>query len=130
MTIEAHVVDVLLADSAVAAIVGTRVFPVVVRKTTDLPGLTYARLGQGERTYSLAGRAGMATTAIGLNACALTYTQARALADAVRDALDAYGDANIQVAWVIDGDDDYQAPSDDTIIYVCRVVVNVMYTEV
>lgn len=108
--IEAKMVDILLADAGVAAIVGTRIDPVVVRKMTEFPSLIYRRLPGGERTYSLAGRGGMTTVAVALYGWATDYATARSLADAVRDALDAYtsnATDGIQVASVVDGADEW-----------------------
>ena len=127
--IEAKMVDILLADTGVAAIVGTKIFPVVVRQTTSLPSLIYRRLPGGERTYSLAGRGGMTTVIVAIYGWATDYATARSLADAVRDALDAYTSntsTNIQVASVTDGADDW---SDELGAFGCGVEVRLMFLE-
>lgn len=123
-------VDVLLADAGVAAIVGTRIFPVVVRQNTTLPGLTYRRLPGGERTYSLTGRGGFTSVIVALYAWATDYATARNLADQVRDALDAYtsnGATDIQVASVSDGADDW---IDDLGAFGCGLDVTLKFLEV
>lgn len=83
MTIEADLVNVLMASSAVTSLVGNVVFPVVARADTELPAVTYMRMS-GERIYTLAGRGGYATVRIGMTAWAREYAQARLVADAVR----------------------------------------------
>ena len=128
--IEAKMVDILLADAGVAAIVGTRIFPVVIRQTVAFPSVTYRRLPGGERTYSLSGRAGMTTVSVALYAWALDYATARNLADQVRDALDAYTSntsTNIQVATVTDGADEWV---DELGAYGCGLEARLMFLEV
>jgi hypothetical protein len=124
--IEQHLAPLLLADSAIAALVGDRIFPVVVRQDTALPALTYARLGS-ERTYVLAGAAHWTTVQIGVTAWAPEYAQARALADAVRQALDGYtGTTGIEVASVQDGADEYESTLD---VFGCTLNVTVQFSE-
>lgn len=128
--IEDKMVDLLLADAGVAAIAGDRVFPVVVRQTTAFPSVIYRRLPGGERTYSLAGRGGMTTVTVALYGWATSYTTARSLADAIRDALDAYtsnGSTDIQLASVTDGADEW---IEELGAFGCGVEVRLMFMEV
>lgn len=128
--IEAKMVDILLADAGVAAIVGTRIDPVVVRQTTSFPSVIYRRLPGGERTYSLAGRGGMTTVTVALYGWATDYATARSLANAIRDALDAYTSSasdGIQVASVTDGADEW---IDELGAFGCGVEARLMFMEV
>jgi hypothetical protein len=128
--IESKMVDVLLAASGVTAIIGTRIFPVVVKQTTAFPSLVYRRLPGGERTYSLAGSAGWTTVIVAIYAWASDYPTARSLANEVRKALDAYASNtadNIQVASVSDGGDEW---IDELAVYGCGVDVTLHYLEV
>lgn len=127
--IESELVTILLADPGVSALVGTSVFPVVIRESATLPAITYQRLS-GERTYTLGGASGWATVHVGITGWANGYAAARALADAVRVALDAYtgtGGGDIQVATVADGADTYLADVD---LFGCTLDVTVQYQEV
>lgn len=123
-------VDVLLADSAVTAIIGSRIDAVVVRQETMLPALTWRRLPGGERTYSFAGSAGYTTVLVAMDAWATTFQQARTLIDAVRAALDAYASndsAEIQLATVLEGGDAF----DETLqAYGCGLEVTLRFLEV
>lgn len=127
--IEKKLVDVLLGDTTVTGLVGTRVFPVVIRDDTALPAITYQRLS-GERSYTLSGRSGWATVRVGVSVWAREYAQAREAADAVRNALDAYDSddpTDIQVATVSDGADTYDADID---VFGCSLDIEIKYQEV
>lgn len=126
--IEAKVVEVLLADASVVALVGNRVSPVVLRQEFGMPCIIYQRLA-GDREYVLSGPAGWARADIGLTAWANEYAQARATADAVRKALDGYGDdeaGGIEVASVADSADLYEETLD---VFGCGVTVSVQWQE-
>lgn len=129
MTIETKVVTRLTGYTAITAVVGTRIFPVIVRSDTVLPCITYRRLS-GERDYTLAGSLGWAAVRISLTAWAADYATARGLADDMRKALDAYSDGTsdgIQIASVQDGADGYDPDVD---VFGCSIEVTVAYAEV
>ena len=87
---EAAMRAVLLQNSAVAAVVGTRVFPVLAPAKAALPFITYRRTGVSrEQTFS--GPMGVATTTLDMDIFAVTYEEARNLADLCRLALDGWG---------------------------------------
>lgn len=126
--IEQAVVAMLLADSAITALIGDRVTPVTVRVDAELPSLVYLRLGS-ERSYTLAGRGGWTSAVIGINAWAHEYAQARSLADAVRNCLDAQDDGTatgVLLATVNDVSDSYD---DDLDAFGCGVSVQVRFAE-
>ena len=124
--IEQTLVAILNADPTLATALAGRIYPVVIRQETALPALTYARLS-GERTYVLAGAGHWTTAQFALTVWATEYAQARALAEAVRQALDAYtAAAGIGVASVQDGADEYEATLD---LFGCALQVTVQFTE-
>lgn len=126
--IETQLVEVLLADAGVAALVGNRISPVVLRQEMGMPCLIYQRLA-GTREYVFTGPASSASAEIGLTAWANEYAQARATADAVRKALDGYSDDDpdgIQVASVVDSADLYEEALD---CFGCGVTVSVQWQE-
>ncbi len=128
--IEAKMIDILLADTGVTALVGTRIDPVIVTVDTTLPSLTYRRAAGGERTYTLAGRGHYTSVVVDLYGWARDYPTARNLADQVRDALDAYMSNNagdIDLATVVDLPDDYFA---DLNAYGCGLQVTLKFAEV
>lgn len=95
--IEADLVALLKADGAVAALAGTRIFPEPAPQGVAFPAITYRRIS-GQRDYSLDGHTGLATARFQFDCWAMLFAQARALADAVSLALEAWtlADARIQ----------------------------------
>lgn len=127
--IEKAMVAVLLDTTAVTDLVGDRIFPLVVRSDTDLPGITYQRT-YGERSYTMAGAGGWARVNITLACWAREYSQARSIADVVRKALDAYSDTDpegIQIGKVTDGADSYDPDAD---VFGCSLDLEVQFNEV
>jgi hypothetical protein len=80
----------LVADAAVAAVIGTRVFPVLAPATAPLPFATYRRSGV-IRAHTLSGPMGSPTVNMALDIYAETYEAVRDLADKCRKVLDGYG---------------------------------------
>lgn len=130
-------VEVLLADDALAELVGDRVFPVVVRLETALPCVIYRRLA-GDREYVMTGPAGWASVVLSLMVWGREYGEARAGADALRRVLDGYCDdagddeeassllGSIELASVQDAEDDYAEELD---AFGCGVTVTVQWAE-
>ncbi len=87
---EQGLATVLVSDPAVAAAVGTRVYPVIAPATATLPFATWRRSGV-QRTHTLSGPMGMPTVVLSIDLYAETYEAVRDLADRVRRALDGYG---------------------------------------
>jgi hypothetical protein len=79
----------LAASSAVAAIVGTRISPLVTHAPSEPPYLVYTVVG-GEAWNSMSGQSGMAQARVQVDAYALTYAEAQELAASVRAALDNF----------------------------------------
>jgi hypothetical protein len=96
---EAAVRTALVSDSGVAAIVGTKVYPVLAPASADLPFITWRRISVG-RQQSLSGPVGMPTVSLSVDLFAETYEATRELADAVRLCLDGWGGTtnNVRVA--------------------------------
>jgi len=80
----------LIADAAVAALVGTGVYPVIAPATANLPFITWRRSGV-QREQTLAGPMGMPTVILTVDCFAETYEAVRDLADKCRLVLDGYG---------------------------------------
>jgi hypothetical protein len=80
--------QILIADSIVAAIT-TRCYPSTLPQDPVYPLILYMRV-TGPREHSLQGAVGMATPRFQVEAWAETYAAAKALAAAIRGALDNY----------------------------------------
>lgn len=87
---EAVLRSALVANNAVAALIGTRIYPVIAPATATLPFVTWRRVAV-RRQQTLAAPMGMPVTSIEYSIFGLTYEQARDVADAMRSVLDGYG---------------------------------------
>jgi hypothetical protein len=80
----------LIANGAVSALIGTRVFPVIAPASAQLPFVTWRRVGV-RRQQTLGAPMGMPVTTVEYSIFGTTYEQARDVADAMRAVLDGYG---------------------------------------
>jgi hypothetical protein len=87
---EAVIRNRLVADAAVSALVGSRVYPVLAPATATLPLVTWRR-SSISRQQTLAGPLGMPTVFLSMDVYAETYEAVRELADTVRKSLDGWG---------------------------------------
>jgi len=88
MTIETDFYSTLSGDGGVSALVGTKIHPHIVPEGTALPYITYSMV-VGTPFNKLAGRTGLEKKRIQVNCWASTYAAAKALAEAVKTALDS-----------------------------------------
>jgi hypothetical protein len=87
---EAAVRNRLVTTAAVAALVGTRVYPVIAPADAALPFVTWRRTSI-QRQHSLSGPIGVPMVMLTVDAFATTYEAVRDLADTVRVSLDGWG---------------------------------------
>ena len=87
----------LVADAAVSAIVGTKVFPVIAPATADLPFITWRRTSV-QRQHGLSGPLGATTVLMSVDLFASTYEAVRELSDKVRLCLDGWQDTHNNVS--------------------------------
>lgn len=90
MTIGETIFSTLTGDAAVSAIVGTRVYPLVIPQGGDLPAVTYQRI-YGAPINDLAGAGELVRARVQVDCWATTYASVRALADAAYGSLCAIG---------------------------------------
>jgi hypothetical protein len=121
--------DVLLADSAVTAIVGARITPVTVVLDAGFPSISFRRVS-AQREYALSGAVVRVTAIYQITCWGLEYADADGLADVVRKCLDTYGDDEtagaIRLASVNDAEDEYAEIFKG---YGCNLVVTLLYEE-
>lgn len=79
----------LIGGSAVSTLVGTRVYPVKLPQNPTYPAVTYEQVS-GVRDYTLCGPNGLAWPRVTISSWALSYSGARALADAVRQRISGF----------------------------------------
>jgi hypothetical protein len=84
--------DALVADPAVAALVGDRVYPVIAPASAAIPFITWRRQAV-QREATLSGPSGIATVTLAVDMYATTYEAVRELADRCRAVLDGFNGA-------------------------------------
>jgi len=87
-TIEKAIRSILIADTTVKAIT-TRCYPGVIPQSPTYPLIVYYKV-TGMRDHHLQGPSGLAHPRFQVEAWATTYDAAKALANAIREALDGY----------------------------------------
>lgn len=87
---EAVLRSALVADAAVSALLGSRVYPVLAPAEAAIPFATYRRSAV-QRQQTLSGPMGTPTVLLSLDLYAATYEAVRDLADKCRKVLDGYG---------------------------------------
>ncbi len=111
-TIEEAVYSRLTDDGAVAAQVGTRVYPLVIPQDVDLPAIAYQVISS-EAKWSHSGPSGLTQTRVQLTIVADDYATAKATDQAVRAAFNAVSfDAagvHVQGAFIDNVLDDFDA---------------------
>jgi Protein of unknown function (DUF3168) len=105
----------LLADAPIAAVVATRVFPVVLPQGERGASIVCTRVsGMGDHTTL--GPSGLARPRMQIDAWAATPDEAAALANLVKDRVDGYrglmGTVPVQGVFFADEREDYQSDID------------------
>lgn len=90
--------NALVTNTAAAALVGARIYPVLAPSSATLPFAVYRR-SSIQRQQTLAGPLGLPTVNMEVQIYSTTYESAREVADAFRAALDGYGGSlnNVEV---------------------------------
>ncbi len=94
MNAETAVRAALLADPAVAALVGSRIYPMRLPQNPALPAVVFQRISAPPDGLTIDGRAGRVPIRLQLSLWAQTYDGARALMAAVDARLDGYSGSN------------------------------------
>ncbi|HKJ75398.1 MAG TPA: DUF3168 domain-containing protein [Alphaproteobacteria bacterium] len=87
--IESDLRTFLLADATISGLVGTRIFPVRAPQGGSFPAMTYTPVS-GQRFHNTGGGAGLSGPRIQFDCWAEAYSEAKSLADALRERLDGY----------------------------------------
>lgn len=113
----------LAADTAVAAIVSTRIYPLQLPQSPTYPAITYQRISNTGTN----GNTALRESRWQISCWAQTYLGALALSAAVKALLEEYTNTvstpGIKMALVVNELDDY----DDT-VKVYRVIIDVIFT--
>jgi len=79
----------LTTDAGVVALVGSRVYPLVVPQDATLPAIAYQQIS-GPRDHTHSGPSGLVRARMQLTFVGSSYSEAKAVADAARAALDGF----------------------------------------
>lgn len=90
MTImEGALIDLLLTDAPIAAVVGTRVYPLRKPQAAEYPVIIVTRIS-GQPLYADEGEVGLQQARMQVDSQSVTYTEAKNLAQLVRTRLSAF----------------------------------------
>jgi len=128
-TIEEAVYARTVGDAGVAALIGTRCYPLVVPQDATMPAIMYQRIsGSPERSHS--GFSGLSETRFQFTCEADTYASAKAVAQALRRCWESFagavGSIAIGGAFVENETDGY---SEETPAPVVRMDVSIWHNE-
>lgn len=101
--LEQNIASVLQAQSAIATLVGTRVYPIVLPEDPTLPAATYQIVGSSSNPTLT--NAGMQKIRLQIDCWGDVYGDAVTLRDAVATSLDGYQDTNVQFLLLSKHDD-------------------------
>lgn len=133
MQLEEGLIDYLLTDSSLMALVGNgdspltcRIYPMLLPQNYTAPAMTYQRVS-GQRLQNLSGPSGRAMPRIQFDIYANTYTSARAVGEKLRAALDGYsgtmGTVSVGQCTI---ETDFDGYAQDTDIY--RITMDFMFS--
>lgn len=88
-TIETALYALLTGDGTLTSLVSARIFPVLVPQGTTMPAVTYAQVSGG-RVHATDGPAGLVNSRWQFNCWGVSNASARAVSDALRQAIDGY----------------------------------------
>jgi hypothetical protein len=112
--IETDLRDLLLADTTVSGLAGTRIYLNKLPQDPGYPAITFAKVS-GPRVHTLAGRAGRARPRLTVHCWAKTDLAVKTLANAVRVVLDGFNGptASGRTTFLIDNEfDTYEDDAD------------------
>ena len=127
--IEQRIITLLHNNPTLVAAVGDHIYPVALRQGSPLPTLVYRRLSS-DPEYTLTGRAGWRNATLQIACWAQEYAEARALAETIRQTLDAYSEPSpvgpLRFVSVADSADEYIAELD---AFGCVVTLTIDYDD-
>ena len=107
MSAETSLRAVLLANAPVAALIGTRVYPMNLPQAPTLPAIAYQRIS-AVPDHLLEAESWRVPCRVSLGLWASTYDGARALAAAVATALREYSGPGLRLVRLLNMTDDYE----------------------
>ena len=84
--IETQIYSALCADTTVAAVVGSRIYPLVMPQVPTLPAITYHRVSSSP-VNTLSGRSNLTDVHVAVNCWGTAYDTVKELAEDVADGM-------------------------------------------
>ena len=132
---EAVLRSALIANPAVAALAGTRIYPIIAPASASLPFITWRRSGI-KREQTLSGPMGTPTVTVDFTMYGTTYEEVRDMADKARRVLDGYGgtsdNTTVNQAALVNESDGFEtlAGADLPIVYQVTQTYDVLWQEI
>lgn len=123
---EGALIDLIKSDAAIAALVNGRVYPLRRPQGSAFPAIVSTRVS-GQPLYDDDGEVGLQNARVQVDSIALTYTQAKDLAQAVRAALTAFSGvhAGINFSYImLDEERDLTETGANAAEYVSRIAMD------
>lgn len=127
MAIESTIYSRLSGFAGLTALVGTRIYPMILPQGATYPAVTYQRIATAPRDSCMSEDDGIVRANIQVTAWSETFTNAKAIVDQVRAALQRYTVAGIQGIYVIA---EYDLFDDEVLKYGASMDFEVVYEEV
>lgn len=124
MTLEEALRTVLVGDAGVSALVGTRVYPLVIPNGASYPAIAYQTIGR-EMSQTQSGAISPEDARIQLTCVCTSYAGAKSLMEAIRNAVDGK-DISGMTVFVESVRDDY---AESGKAYVQRIDLKILYKE-
>lgn len=122
--VETATIAYLLGDSAIGALINTRVYPLARPQGSALPAITLTRISGGP-LYADDGEVGLLDARLQIDSYAVTYTAAKDLAAAVANRLSAVRDvvqSGVTLLYgMLDSEQDLRESGTDEFEYLYRV---------
>jgi hypothetical protein len=130
--IESGLREVALADAGVAALIGSRLYPLKLPQSPVYPASVYQRIS-GPRDHDHGGSTGKAEVRIQVTHWATSYSGVKQVAEAFRAALDGYsgamGSTAVALCRLANEIDGFEHTENDSGDYSVRQDFLVQYTE-
>lgn len=116
----------LSGTAALTALVGTRIYPLIIPQGATYPAVTYQRISTMAREGCMSEDDGLARARIQVTAWAETFTSAKAVIDQVRQALQRWTTTGVQGSFILA---EYDLYDDEAIKYGSAVDAEIVYEE-
>jgi hypothetical protein len=123
---EGALIDLIKADTAIAAVVGARVYPVRRPQGSEYPVVVVTRIS-GQPLYADEGEVGLQQARVQVDSMAMTYTAAKDLAQLVRTRLSAFDGVNAGITFsyiMLDEERDLPESGTDAAEYPVRIAMD------